>query len=267
MIPDADLGYLRSYDVGYVSNTRPLWPRMIDYIRTGATDGVFDVFDRWRHSVEVAHGLSFVLPIVRVAFGRKLRIVRIVRERTAHVESLAKRVKINPGHWGGYADPETPVEIPRPTAVDFGEMPAAAWWRLTTEQRFDWYLAKQAELFERDKGLFDEVSEMRTEDLSKTQTVARCAELLGPGFIADVPPVHVHQTVQFDLTGMSEDDLRTIEEVWEQLDYVRAIRDRSYPLRFFFDATMRLRERDPVQAEPILRELAARLARAGVTPD
>ncbi|MBI3506688.1 MAG: hypothetical protein HY059_17755 [Proteobacteria bacterium] len=266
-IPDAFRGKIPSFSVGYVSNTFPLWPALIDYIKSGNSAELFEILDDWKHKIEVSHGLIFMLPVVRVAFGRKLKIVRIVRERRSHVESLVKRVRINPTHWGGYSDLAEGIEIPRPTAVDFGEMAKKRWDRLTTAERFGWYLGKQDELFRRDRGLFDTVSTIRTEELSNPGMVRRIADLVDPSLKNLPAPVHIHKTSEFDVSKASGDELKRIEEIWEQIDYVRALRDEAYPLQFFFDMFMKRHGTAPDKNDAILKEIARRLAAAGIDSD
>lgn len=225
------------HDIGYVTDNHELWPALRMYILKANSWPLLSIFCAWRQQVEISHGLAFALPAVRVAFGQDVKIVRVVRDRNTHVDSLVNQSFIDPEHWIGYSEEQDGSQrefdhIRRITAVDYGEVDANAWSNLSVRERFEWFIDKQCELTDRHTRLFKNVFTVRTEDISKSEVIAELGRFVNPDW-RDIPkPVHIHKLGGASLDGMSVSERKYIEQVWQQFDLEQVVRDPEYALRF-----------------------------------
>jgi len=254
--------------MGYVSDTFELWPAMLKHIREGYSDDLYRIMEGWNQRVEVSHGLAFVLPTVRAIFGPDLRILRVVRDRADHIASLAKRVHIDPEHWIGYADepkeglPDGATKVPRPTAVDFDESSLEEWQARSIEERFGWYVDKQARLLDEHLPLFNNVTAIHTEQLSDAETVRKVGAFIDPNWKVAPRPVHIHKTSHVDVGRYSAETRKRIEVYWEQLDLDRVIEDPSYGAEFIVGDLLERHARNPEELRPILTGIRNKLTAA-----
>lgn len=247
-------------DLGYVSHTFDLWPAILSYIRDDDMDFLHNVLMRFDNSVEISHGFAFFLPVLRVIFGPKLKIIRIVREIEPHVRSLAKRVHINPDHWGGYSEHSTPDTLMRPTAVDYNETTEDKWNDLPVKDKFRWFVRKQQELLDKHLFLFDDVITVKTEQLSDPDVIWRIGYFINPNWKKAPLPVHVHRTDIIDIENLPKSSIKAIEGTAEQLDFERMLSDDGYAVEFFIEILLKKFRENPEKYRSYVENLAHKLS-------
>jgi len=186
------------------NNHIDLYAAVIEYVRFGSDSLVKDTLFGWDHLFECGNGYAWILPIIREVFG-PIKLILLVREQTAHINSLLRRPQLNPQNWGGYIDigmgVSTHPVITRPTAVDFSEMSSREWWRLTLRDRISWYREKSLSLVRSHSKLFPSYLELRTESLSDFGGIAQLASFIDPRWVSDVEAFHIGSSVPVDYGG------------------------------------------------------------------
>lgn len=204
------------------SNNIELYRGVMEYIRSERYDLVKNVLLGMRHLFECGNGYSFIMPIVREVLG-PVKLVLLIREEKAHIASLLRRPQLNPQNWGGYVSIKNPA-IFRPTAVDFLEMSAQAWWSMTLKDRISWYREKSLALVRSHSKLFPSYLELRTESLCDAHEIGRLASFINSAWLSDVELFHVGSSAPVDYAGTQKDEIRKLEAEWRSINFASPLR-------------------------------------------
>ena len=226
-----------SLSLGYLTDTFIFWPALRKFLYDHDTEPLYRVFSVWNQSIEVSHGVGFILPLFRTIFGKDLKIIRMVREPGAHVSSLVSQCQLTPQYWVGYStesldDHPDYDKIGRPTGIDFGEVDIAEWNSWPTKRRFEWFVAKQTELIDTHIRLFSNTMTVNTADLNETSTIKSIGEFLDADWRLAPAPAHVKRLGGAEIQSASPTERMDIEHVWQAFDLHRAVREPDYAVMF-----------------------------------
>lgn len=222
--------------IGYVTSTFDLWPAIIEFIEKRETSNLFKCFETMTKDIEITHGLAFVLPALAAYFGPDLKLVVMHRNVIDHTTSLENRLKINPEHWLGYSSlkqQKMGYTVVRPTAVSFGEASIDEWDSFTPYQKFRWFVEKQETLLDEHLHLFKDVTHAHTETLSDEKEIARILNFIHGDRGVMPKPVHLHKGLARNAETITPDAARKLEELVEQIDFQKLVRDDEYALTVF----------------------------------
>ena len=189
----------------------------------------------WKHQIEVSGNQNaFLGPIFREVCGEDLKIIRLRRNRDAHLKSFCTGPKVSPEVWGGYHGPDSDYAGPlywfAPTAVWFGEMTQGEWNSLLTAERVTWYLDTLQRWMDEMAAGFESVFDIRTEELNQPETIDAIARFLNPSWTKRTEPVHQNQRSFYDYSKLSVAQAKEARRLWEGFDFQRALGESNYLL-------------------------------------
>lgn len=184
----------------------PFYEAINAWVISGDPEPARRVLEGWTHFAECSNGPAFVMPLVRQVWGPDLKVVLLVRERQAHLDSLEKRPRVNPQNWGGYFPYDAPA-ITRPNAVDYRDMTAEQWADMPLRVRLNYYVEKSHALVRAAAPLFSSYMEFPTEELAAPERLCR---FIDPTW-RPVKGQVTNQSAPVDYKTKTSEELRALE--------------------------------------------------------
>ena len=200
-------------------------------------DEMSRVIARWRPGdAIVGNGYAHYLDLVRDIQGPQVKLICLRREKGAGLESFAENVRTFPWSHGNYSGDPAPRQH-RIAAFHCGEMTRREWDALPLEDKLSWYYDKTHAALNEQKGRFEEVLEVATENLSADHAVEGITEFLDPGWIAPSKGTRVNAS-RIDYRSLDDEERVVVNRVYNEYDFLEAAKDPLVGEQYFADRVL-----------------------------
>lgn len=207
------------------------------YLETGDDSHqgqIVDILSQWEIDVAVSGALDFCLDLIWKVFGSQLKVIHLKRKKDAYVQSVIHSTLANTESHGNYLTTEETYRLYRPAAFHYGEMTKEEWTRLSLKDKYAWYYDKIHSMHDKGIKQFENSLSIKTEDLSKQETIAKIVRFIEPEWKRVPPPTHRNAMRLIDHQMFPLEYRKKLHNRFVGFDVEQFMRSDLYPVNYFF---------------------------------